>query len=43
MNGRRVQGETKSEAGTRTVVLPAFLRRELRRHLESYAEEGRTV
>src|SRR5207342_2934711 len=24
MNGRRVQGETKSEAGTRTVVLPAF-------------------
>lgn len=40
MNGRRVQGDTKSEAGTRTVVLPAFLRRELRRHLESYAEAG---
>ncbi|GGV73538.1 putative prophage phiRv2 integrase [Streptomyces longisporoflavus] len=38
MNGRRVQGETKSEAGTRTVVLPAFLHRELRWHLESYVE-----
>lgn len=40
MNGRRVQGDTKSEAGTRTVILPAFLRRELRWHLESYAEAG---
>ncbi|WP_255954561.1 tyrosine-type recombinase/integrase [Streptomyces odontomachi] len=39
-NGRRVQGDTKSEAGTRTVVLPEFLRRELRWHLESYAEPG---
>lgn len=40
MNGRRVQGDTKSEAGTRTVILPAFLHRELRWHLESYAEQG---
>ncbi|MFJ4242775.1 tyrosine-type recombinase/integrase [Streptomyces iakyrus] len=40
MNGRRIQGDTKSEAGTRTVILPAFLRRELRWHLESYAEPG---
>ncbi|MFB7332400.1 tyrosine-type recombinase/integrase [Streptomyces adustus] len=40
MNGRRVQGDTKSEAGTRTVILPAFLHRELRWHLESYAELG---
>ncbi|MEU3349159.1 tyrosine-type recombinase/integrase [Streptomyces sp. NPDC006700] len=40
MNGRRVQGDTKSEAGTRTVILPAFLHRELRWHLESYAEPG---
>ncbi|MGW0081892.1 tyrosine-type recombinase/integrase [Streptomyces sp. NPDC003393] len=40
MNGRRVQGDTKTEAGTRTVILPAFLRRELRWHLESYAEPG---
>ncbi|WP_181797372.1 site-specific integrase [Streptomyces sp. WELS2] len=40
MNGRRVRGDTKSEAGTRTVILPAFLRRELRWHLESYAEPG---
>ena len=41
MNGRRVQGDTKSEAGNRTVILPAFLRRELRWHLECYAEAGR--
>ncbi|MFF1406497.1 tyrosine recombinase XerC [Streptomyces sp. NPDC058294] len=40
MNGRRVQGDTKSEAGTRTVILPAFLRRELGWHLESFAEPG---
>jgi integrase len=40
MNGRRVRGDTKSEAGTQTVILPAFLRRELRWHLESYAEPG---
>ncbi len=40
MNGRRVQGDTTSEAGTRTVILPAFLRRELRWHLDSYAEPG---
>ncbi|MET9522911.1 tyrosine-type recombinase/integrase [Streptomyces coeruleorubidus] len=40
MNGRRIQGDTKSEAGTRTVILPAFLRRELRWHLESYAQPG---
>ncbi|MFF1472017.1 tyrosine-type recombinase/integrase [Streptomyces mirabilis] len=40
MNGRRVPGDTKSEAGTRTVILPAFLHRELRWHLESYAEAG---
>ncbi|MEV8316239.1 tyrosine-type recombinase/integrase [Streptomyces sp. NPDC059900] len=40
MNGRRVQGDTKSEAGTRTVVLPAFLHRELRWHLESYVESS---
>jgi integrase len=40
MDGRRVQGDTKSEAGTRTVILPAFLRRELRWHLDSYAEPG---
>lgn len=40
MDGRRVRGDTKSEAGTRTVILPAFLCRELRWHLESYAEPG---
>ncbi|MFE6893929.1 tyrosine-type recombinase/integrase [Streptomyces sp. NPDC057694] len=40
VNGRRAPGATKSDAGTRTIYLPAFLGRELRWHLESYAEEG---
>ncbi|MFF3495885.1 tyrosine-type recombinase/integrase [Streptomyces sp. NPDC002795] len=40
VNGRRAPGETKSDAGMRTIYLPAFLERELRWHLESYAEEG---
>ncbi|RLL67715.1 tyrosine-type recombinase/integrase [Streptomyces sp. Z26] len=39
-NGRRAPGDTKSEAGTRTVVLPGFLRSELRAHMELYAEFG---
>jgi hypothetical protein len=30
-------GDTKSEAGKRYVVLPAFLHLELRRHLDWYA------
>ncbi|MEU1483933.1 tyrosine-type recombinase/integrase [Streptomyces sp. NPDC005752] len=38
--GRRAPGDTKSEAGKRVVVLPAFLRTDLRRHLDWYAEEG---
>ncbi|MFF0625049.1 tyrosine-type recombinase/integrase [Streptomyces sp. NPDC004296] len=38
--GRRAPGETKSEAGKRLVVLPAFLRTDLRRHLDWYAEKG---
>lgn len=33
-------GDTKSEAGKRYVVLPAFLHLELRRHLDWYAEKG---
>ncbi|MFZ3595566.1 tyrosine-type recombinase/integrase [Streptomyces sp. BH104] len=40
VNGRRAPGETKSDAGMRTIYLPAFLERELRWHMESYAEEG---
>lgn len=40
MNGERVQCGTKPEEGARTVILPAFLRRELRWHLESYVEPG---
>ncbi|WP_033284764.1 tyrosine-type recombinase/integrase [Streptomyces sp. NRRL F-525] len=39
-NGRRAPGDTKSEAGTRTVVLPEFLRPELRLHMELYAGKG---
>jgi integrase len=38
--GRRALGDTKSEAGRRLVVLPAFLRTDLRRHLDWYAEKG---
>ncbi|WP_327682048.1 tyrosine-type recombinase/integrase [Streptomyces sp. NBC_00467] len=38
--GKRAEGPTKSEAGKRIVVLPAFLRTDLRRHLDWYAEEG---
>ncbi|MGW3272544.1 tyrosine-type recombinase/integrase [Streptomyces kronopolitis] len=38
--GRRAVGETKTEAGKRYVVLPAFLHKDLRRHLDWYAEKG---
>ncbi|MEU9009462.1 tyrosine-type recombinase/integrase [Streptomyces sp. NPDC048479] len=38
--GKRAEGPTKSEAGKRLVALPAFLRVELRRHLDWYAERG---
>ncbi|WP_156727534.1 tyrosine-type recombinase/integrase [Streptomyces apocyni] len=38
--GRRAIGDTKSEAGKRYVVLPEFLRTDLRRHLDWYAEKG---
>ena len=37
---RRALGDTKSEAGKRLVVLPGFLRTDLRRHLDWYAEKG---
>lgn len=39
-NGRRAPGETKSEAGTRAVFLPEFLRPELRIHMELFAGKG---
>ncbi|MFF4229000.1 tyrosine-type recombinase/integrase [Streptomyces sp. NPDC001820] len=39
--GKRAEGPTKSEAGKRYVVLPAFLHTDLRRHLDWYAEKGR--
>ncbi|MFF4503357.1 hypothetical protein [Streptomyces sp. NPDC001401] len=39
-NGRRAPGDTKSEAGTRTVYLPEFLRPELRIHMELFAGKG---
>ncbi|CAL9462245.1 hypothetical protein SUDANB38_02678 [Streptomyces sp. enrichment culture] len=35
--GRRVQGDTKSEAGRRFMVLLAFMATDLRRHLAWYA------
>jgi integrase len=38
--GKRAEGPTKSEAGRRLVVLLAFVRVELRRHLAWYAEKG---
>ncbi|WP_381552900.1 tyrosine-type recombinase/integrase [Streptomyces eurythermus] len=39
-NGKRAPGPTKSEAGARVVVLPAFLHKELRQHLAWFAEKG---
>ncbi|GAB2583659.1 site-specific integrase [Streptomyces capparidis] len=38
--GRRVEGDTKSEAGTRTIHLPGFLYIEVKRHLDWFAEKG---
>ncbi|WP_329453038.1 tyrosine-type recombinase/integrase [Streptomyces sp. NBC_01724] len=38
--GERAVGDTKSEAGKRYVVLPAFLHLDRRRHLDWYAEKG---
>ncbi|MFI6289561.1 tyrosine-type recombinase/integrase [Streptomyces sp. NPDC051018] len=38
-SGRRAEGPTKSDAGKRVVVLPAFLRVDLQRHLAWYAEK----
>ncbi|MEU6947794.1 tyrosine-type recombinase/integrase [Streptomyces sp. NPDC046316] len=38
--GKRVEGPTKSEAGKRVVVLPEFLRTDLQRHMDWYAEKG---
>ncbi|MEW2271936.1 Site-specific recombinase XerD [Streptomyces sp. DconLS] len=39
-NGKRAPGDTKSDAGVRTVVLPAFLYKDVRRHLDWFAEKG---
>ncbi|MFE0458117.1 tyrosine-type recombinase/integrase [Kitasatospora sp. NPDC058965] len=39
-NGKRVVGDTKSEAGKRFIVLPGFLQKELQRHLDWYAEKA---
>ncbi|WP_030836253.1 tyrosine-type recombinase/integrase [Streptomyces hygroscopicus] len=38
-SGRRVVGDTKSEAGKRFIVLPGFLRKDLERHLKWFAEK----
>ncbi|WP_331452995.1 tyrosine-type recombinase/integrase [Streptomyces sp. SS162] len=37
--GRRVTGEPKSAAGKRTLILPAFLHTDLRRHVEWFADK----
>lgn len=37
--GRRVEGDTKSDAGVRTIYLPAFLYIEVKRHLDWFAEK----
>ena len=39
-SGRRVVGDTKSEAGKRLIVLPEFLRVDLERHLKWFAQKG---
>lgn len=39
-NGRRAPGETKTDAGVRVVVLPEFLRKDLKWHLDWFAEKG---
>lgn len=38
--GRRVVGDTKSEAGKRTVTIPAVVLPDIRLHLELFAEKG---
>lgn len=37
--GRRAVGDTKSEAGKRYIVRPAFLHKHLRRHLDRYVDK----
>lgn len=37
--GRRAPGETKSKAGKRFLVLPAFMRKDLERHLAWFADK----
>ncbi|SCK24845.1 Site-specific recombinase XerD [Streptomyces sp. WMMB 714] len=37
--GRRVTGEPKSTAGKRTLILPAFIHTDLKRHIEWFAEK----
>ncbi|MFE9393224.1 tyrosine-type recombinase/integrase [Streptomyces sp. NPDC006784] len=38
--GRRVEGDPKSAAGTRTLYLPGFLYIDVKRHLDWFAEKG---
>ncbi|AGP56317.1 tyrosine-type recombinase/integrase [Streptomyces rapamycinicus] len=37
--GRRAEGDTKSDAGVRTIYLPGFLYIEVKRHLDWFAEK----
>lgn len=38
--GKRAEGPMESEAGKHVVVLPEFLRKDLQRHMDWYAEKG---
>lgn len=38
--GRRAEGDTKSDAGKRTIFLPGFLHKEVKWHLDWFAEQG---
>lgn len=42
-NGKRAPGPTKSDAGARAVVLPAFLQKEVEQHLAWFAERDLTA
>ena len=40
VNGRLTVGSPKTDAGIRTITLPAFVMRALNDHLDRYAEPG---
>lgn len=42
VNGKRIVGEPKSEAGRREVTIPTVIEEALRNHLDRFAQPGRT-